>query len=245
MRAILTYHSIDDSGSPISVRRAAFQAHLRWLSSGRVRVLPPADLLAHADNGVDAVAVTFDDGFASAAEAVRRLADAGFAATIFAVTDHVGRTNDWGGRAQPGIPTLPLMSWADLESLAGRGVAIEAHTCTHPDLTGLAADAVDRELEQCREQIRQRLGIASTHVAYPYGGANDAVVTRARRVYRFGHTTDFRTVSETEDPATLPRLDMYYFQAPGAIEAWGTAAFQRRLAWIRLRRAIRARLPRA
>ena len=38
MRAILTYHSIDDSGSPISIAPADFRRHLDWLTSGRVPV---------------------------------------------------------------------------------------------------------------------------------------------------------------------------------------------------------------
>ena len=41
MRAILTYHSIDESGSPISVDPDAFRRHVRWLASGRVRVTTP------------------------------------------------------------------------------------------------------------------------------------------------------------------------------------------------------------
>ncbi|TFG50637.1 MAG: polysaccharide deacetylase, partial [Gemmatimonadales bacterium] len=45
MRAILTYHSIDDSGSPISVAPEQFRAHVRWLQSGVIRVVPLAELL--------------------------------------------------------------------------------------------------------------------------------------------------------------------------------------------------------
>src|SRR5690606_37701023 len=60
MRAILTYHSIDESGSPISVSREAFRAHVRWLASGAVKVRPLAELVDARDGG-DAVAITFDD----------------------------------------------------------------------------------------------------------------------------------------------------------------------------------------
>ena len=50
MKAILTYHSVDDSGSAVSVSPDAFRRHVRWLASERVRVvtvpqlpaLPPA-----------------------------------------------------------------------------------------------------------------------------------------------------------------------------------------------------------
>ena len=62
MRAILTYHSIDSSGSPVSVSEETFRAHARFLGSGRVSVGPLADLPSLPDEE-DAVALTFDDGF--------------------------------------------------------------------------------------------------------------------------------------------------------------------------------------
>ena len=34
MRGILTYHSVDPSGSPISIDEKAFRAHVAWLASG-------------------------------------------------------------------------------------------------------------------------------------------------------------------------------------------------------------------
>ena len=45
MRAILTYHSIDESGSPISISRRDFRRHIEWFASGAVQVLP-LDVLA-------------------------------------------------------------------------------------------------------------------------------------------------------------------------------------------------------
>jgi hypothetical protein len=50
MRAILTYHSIDDSGSPISVDRAAFREHVTFLASGAVRVTDIAGVLAQPED---------------------------------------------------------------------------------------------------------------------------------------------------------------------------------------------------
>jgi len=110
MRAILTYHSIDSSGSPISVSPSAFRAHVRWLASGAVRVLPLDELVSAGDDE-DAVAITFDDGFENfATEAAALLAQHGLPSTVFVVPEHVDGTNAWGGSDAPGIPTLPLMS---------------------------------------------------------------------------------------------------------------------------------------
>jgi peptidoglycan/xylan/chitin deacetylase (PgdA/CDA1 family) len=244
MKAILTYHSIDESGSPISISESTFADHARWLMSGRVRVLSLDGLMAHPADGPDAVAVTFDDGFANIGRAAASLAAAGVPVTVFAVTGHIGATNEWGGRPQTGIPTLPLLGWADLERLAAAGVRIEAHTRAHPHLTGVSADALDIELAGCRQDLRARLGIETQHLAYPYGDLDDAVVTRAARHYQFGYTTEFRVLRADDAPLRLPRIDMYYFRDAGAVEGWGSPSFARRLAWIRARRAIRRMIPR-
>src|SRR6185503_12977388 len=105
MRAILTYHSIDSSGSPISLSEETFRAHVRFFGSGRVAVVPVADLPAVPDER-DAVALTFDDGFLNfTSSAMPLLSHLGFPATVFVVSDAVGGTNAWGGMAAPGIPT--------------------------------------------------------------------------------------------------------------------------------------------
>jgi peptidoglycan/xylan/chitin deacetylase (PgdA/CDA1 family) len=241
VKATLTYHSIDDSGSPVSLPPRVFEAHLRWLTSGRIRVVPLDDLPAHPDDGGDAVAVTFDDGFLNVREGVDTLLASGVPVSLFVVSGRVGQTNAWREGGDPGVPTLPLLGWADLERLAARGATIAAHTRTHPRLTHLSGRSVDDELAGGREDLRVRLGAESVHIAYPYGDVNAAVTARAAKSYRFGHTTDFRVLAAAakDAPLLLPRLDMYYFQAPGSLEAWGTPRFRRRVAWCRLRRAAR------
>jgi peptidoglycan/xylan/chitin deacetylase (PgdA/CDA1 family) len=241
MRAILTYHSIDPTGSPISVAPEVFRAHHQWLASGHVRVLTLDDLIAHTDEN-DAVAVTFDDGFLNTRGPVEALLDTGFPVTLFVVTGHVGGANDWGGRSVSSIPTLPLLAWRDLEALAVRGVSVAAHTRTHPALSTLPRPALDAELAGAQDDLRRRLGIGTVHLAYPYGDVDARVVERASDCYAWGYTTEFRALTDGEAPLRLPRLDMYYFRAPGALEAWGTARFMRHMAWCRARRRIRAAL---
>jgi len=242
VKAILTYHSIDESGSPISIAPDAFTRHHAWLAGGTVRVLPLDALLAHPDDGEDAVAVTFDDGFSNVQEPVERLLADGVPVTVFVVSGRVGTTNAWGGLEQAGIPTLPLMDWTGLERLAASGVTVGAHTRTHPLLTRLSPGACDEELAGCQQDLEARLGVRTPHVCYPYGDVNASVVARAEACYRDGCTTDFRFVTCRDPALLLPRLDMYYFRASGALEAWGSAAFRRRVRWCQLRRYVRARL---
>ena len=236
MKAILTYHSIDETGSPVSVSAEQFENHRRWLTSRRVKALALDDLIAHPADGNDAVAVTFDDGFLNTRGAVESLLGDGVPVTLFVVSQHPGRTNAWGGREQAGIPTLPLLSWDDLERLQQRGASIEAHTRTHPRLTSLSDQALDDELQGAQAELLARLGASCNHLAYPYGDVDARVVDHTRRFYSFGHTTDFKVFEAENDPLGLPRLDMYYFRAGDTLGAWGSAGFRRRLAWWRARR---------
>jgi peptidoglycan/xylan/chitin deacetylase (PgdA/CDA1 family) len=235
MRAILTYHSVDDSASPISVDRAAFREHVAFLASGRVRVLDIAALLT-APPETEAVALTFDDGFANfATEAWPRLRDHGLPATVFVVSGHAGGTNAWGGGAQPGIPTLPLLDWDALGRLAEEGVTLGAHSRTHPDLRRALDDALVDEVAGSAETIHARTGRRPEVFAYPYG-LLDARVEQAASGYRYACTTELRPLRGGESPRRLPRLDAYYLRGRGAIARWGSATLA---GWLRFRAAAR------
>jgi peptidoglycan/xylan/chitin deacetylase (PgdA/CDA1 family) len=232
MRAILTYHSIDESGSPISVSREAFRAHVRWLASGVVRVLPIAELVDGTDER-DAVAITFDDGFQNFADlAAPLLRDAALPSTVFVVPEHVGGENDWGGRHAPGIPALPLMRWATLGTMASQGVTLGAHTRRHRDLTQVRGASLEDEVAGCVERMAAELGTRPSAFAYPYGAVDDTSATVVRDVFTHACTTEMRALRSGDDRALLPRLDMFYFRAPGQLESWGSAAFRGRL-WLR------------
>jgi peptidoglycan/xylan/chitin deacetylase (PgdA/CDA1 family) len=240
VRAILMYHSIDASGSPISIPESAFRAHVAFLSSGRIRVLPIEELVTSPDDD-DAVALTFDDGFSSFASiAAPLLQRHGLPATVFVVSDAAGGTNAWGGRDVPGIPTLPLMNWTMIGEVAAAGFEIGAHTRTHPDLTTVVQSRLEDELSGSIERINTETGRRPDRFAYPYGAVNDTVATAARGMFRHSCTTELHGLSSGDDRALLPRLDAYYFREAGQLEAWGTPQFRSRV-WLRAQgRRVRA-----
>ena len=97
---ILTYHSIDDSGSLISVSPAAFGAQMEYLHSNGFRALSLRDYVTRLPLGRlparGAFVITFDDGFRNVHEiALPILRRLGFAATVFVPTDHVGGSATW------------------------------------------------------------------------------------------------------------------------------------------------------
>lgn len=229
MKAVLTYHSIDPSGSAISISEASFRGHVAWLSSGAVSVVP-LDELAGVPESEDAVAVTFDDGFANFGSiAAPMLSDAGLPCTVFVVPGRVGTDNDWGGQPEEGIPTLPLLDWDQLGALAEGGVSLGAHTMSHPRLTHLPAPEAEAEITASASHIADRTGQRPAAFAYPYGDYDDAVVDMAERHFRVAVTAEFSLLSASTSAHRIPRLDMVYFRNPVRLAAWGSSAFQRYL----------------
>lgn len=236
MRAILTYHSIDDSGSVISCHPDAFARHVAWLASGRVRVTT-IDGLTELPDSTDAVALTFDDGFVNFGEvAAPRLLEHGLPVTVFVVADLAGTANSWDARPNRITPDLPLLDWAALVHLQGRGVTLGAHGLTHRDLTRLEPGALDDEVRGCADRVEERSGRRPTVFAYPYGHRNEASTRIVAQAFRWACTAEFRTLVTPEPPSALPRLDMYYFQGARSLDGWGTAAFEAR---IRARHGLR------
>ena len=242
MRAILTYHSIDESGSPISLSETVFRNQVAWLARSDVRVVS-LDALMHMPSDADAVALTFDDGFVNFGDiAAPLLAEHALPSTLFVVADAVGRTNRWPGHRDRGVPELPLLGWDALGRLREQRVDIGAHTRTHANLARLTNGNVQDEVLGSAERITDAVGSAPTAFAYPYGGVSEAAVALVASRFAWGCTTEMRSVSSNEARALLPRLDMFYLRQAGQLERWGTARFRYHLRLRAGARFVRHRL---
>jgi peptidoglycan/xylan/chitin deacetylase (PgdA/CDA1 family) len=214
------------------VTEAGFRAHVRWLASGDIAVVPLETILS-VDPGTDAVALTFDDALESFGRiAAPLLLEAGLPVTVFVVSDHVGGVNDWSDPTGGKVPRMGIVSWNELGLLAERGVTIGAHTRTHPDLTRLTDTAIRAEMEGSVLRIEAETGHRPKAFAYPFGAHDDASVEAARELFDLACTAELEPLEGETDPLRLPRLDMVYFRRPGLLEGWGTARFRRYL-WLR------------
>jgi peptidoglycan/xylan/chitin deacetylase (PgdA/CDA1 family) len=220
---VLCYHRI---GGPLElgvtrVARSAFTRQMTALARAGWRTLTLADFTASASRYLFPVArlsatgksflLTFDDGYGSLAEqAYPVLADLGFTATTFLITDFIGRTNTWDVRYT--WRRLPHLDWSAIEHWKARGFDFGSHSATHRRLTWLSTAAVREELERSRQTLVQRLGPdAGRAVAYPFGALSERVAELARLAgyeLGFGGPRD-----DGADPLRLARVPVYVWDA--------------------------------
>ena len=211
--AILTYHSLDDSGSVISMPPERFRRQMEFLAASSVAVVPLDEALRRPN----CVAITFDDGYRNLLDhAVPLLDRLRFPATIFVVSGYCGGSNNWPSQPS-GVPGLPLMDWRDLASLPS-WISIGAHTDTHPHLTALPEAECERELRDCRDQIEQHLGRRTRWLAYPYGSRSASVMAAAGRHFDLAVGTSLRFLSARSCALDLPRIDAYYLRGRFTLE---------------------------
>ncbi len=103
---VLCYHSIDDSGSLVSVSPAIFRSQMEWLARSRFEVIPLSEAVQYLADGKKptrpVVAITFDDGYRSLIDhALPQLEAHGFSATVFLVTGCMGGRSKWVERDFP------------------------------------------------------------------------------------------------------------------------------------------------
>lgn len=208
---ILSYHSLDDFGTPLSVSPRLFEAQMQALSELGCRTFTMSQvaerLFARRPFPARAVAITFDDGFANfAQEGIPVLQRYGFASTIYVITGMIGRRTQWtDGRRS--LPSLPILNWEQIEHLHAQGVEIGAHSVTHGFLTQYSPSALERELVVPREVLEERLGALVPSFAYPQGDYDDRVVQAVRDAgYTNATTVDQGRATRTSDLLRLPRL---------------------------------------
>lgn len=238
MRAALTFHGVDGTGSVLSVSPQALAGVVTAIRASGHEIVPLAELMEKPEIP-NRVALTFDDGFRSVhAAALPVLREAAAPATLFLTTGFLGGDNHWPG--QPAwAPRFEMLGWNEVEALHGAGWAIEAHTGHHVDLRALGDDELEAELAAADEILQTRLGRPPQAFAYPYGYHDERVRKLAAARYRWSWTTELAVLAADDDPARLPRLDAFYLRSARVHRHFGSRRFSLYLALRRWLREVR------
>lgn len=217
--SILCYHKVDPRLELGFTRLGprVFRRQIESLAKAGYAGIGSADLKAGivrrtTNDSRLTVVVTFDDGYTGLAEhAFPVLADHGFRALVFVITDYVGKENTWD--VQYGWRKFHHLDWDVLGRWQERGMEVHSHGTSHARMTWLGNAAIADEMVRSREEITKRLGTAPAAISYPFGAVDGRVRDHAVSA---GYTLGFAGPGqEGADPMLLPRLPVYAWDAAG------------------------------
>jgi peptidoglycan/xylan/chitin deacetylase (PgdA/CDA1 family) len=203
---ILMYHGIEEAPEDphnLCVTPARFSEQMTWLAARGLRGVSMETLVTAMRAGRERglVGITFDDGYVNVLEnAVPELLRHGFTATMFAVSDLLGGTNEWDKE-----PEWPLMSAHQIKEIAAAGMEVGSHGATHVQLAGLGEDLLRTEVSESRERLSELLGYPIRGFAYPYG-IMDAPARRAVREAGYDYACAVETTMADLGIMALPRI---------------------------------------
>ena len=131
---VLVYHKVDNEFeyglTRVSVN--TFRKQIKWLSDNNYKLVNISDIkTAVPDEKV--AAVTFDDAYESVyTNAYPILKQYGYTATVYVITDYIGKENDWD--LNVGWKKFRHLNSDHIKELVEAGWEIGSHTCSHRDL---------------------------------------------------------------------------------------------------------------
>jgi peptidoglycan/xylan/chitin deacetylase (PgdA/CDA1 family) len=167
---VLVYHSVRATPPPglarWTVTPEAFAEHLDAVEASGRTTLTIGELAGGLRGELplppDAVALTFDDGFADNADALADLLARGMRATLYVTTGYVGRRD--------------MLSAAGVRDLASLdGLQVGAHSVNHPRLDELPARDIAYEISASCAALEDMIGREVTTFAYPHGNHHRGV----------------------------------------------------------------------
>lgn len=190
---ILMYHQIavtnpEEDPLRLAVPPKRFEAQMRYLSVRGFATVTLDEAIVRVNSGEKTggrqIVITFDDGYLdNYTHAFPVLEKYGFSATIFLVSDFVGKMRNWGLGG-----SVRLMDWSHVREMSRHGICFQSHTATHPDLTTLADERMSEELLRSRKKIEDALGTPVQHLAYPFGRYDRRVM---QMVAKTGHAAAY------------------------------------------------------
>jgi len=174
---ILMYHQVLPDPDPrykLAVSVRSFERQMEFLHDRHYNVITVEELAGILKKKQPvpkhSVAITFDDGYIdNYVYAFPILKKYGLKATMFIITNEVGRINSAGNRDR--------LSWEEILEMQASGlIAIGSH-CLGPDpLTKIGSEeGLRRQIFDSRKVLEHKLGRAVNIFSYPEGRFNDKI----------------------------------------------------------------------
>jgi peptidoglycan/xylan/chitin deacetylase (PgdA/CDA1 family) len=211
---ILCYHRIcplSDFGSvrALCVTPERFRSQMRLLRTLGYTALTVHDLVAcfHLRKPIasKSVVITFDDGYEdNFTHAYPILQAFELTATIFLVTDLIGKVNAWDQEQ------VPLLKTEQIRQMSDGGITFGSHTSTHIDLSKGSAEQVRTELQASRKTLEEITSRSDTPFCYPYGRLTEDAKRMVRaEQYVCGVALDSGPWDQAQDLFELRRVPVF------------------------------------
>lgn len=203
---ILMYHSIGyKDGDSFFVTPENFRRQMEYIKKRGYEVISLDELANLISSSKpfrkNKVVITFDDGYKdNFLYAYPVLKEMNFPATIFIVTDFIGKKYDDSGKE--------FISWEEVAVMSNNGISFGGHTKSHVEL-GVVTDEVFafEEISGSKKAIEKNIRKESGYFSYPVGSFNDKVKVLVKKAgYKGACTTNRGFVKLNRDIYELKRI---------------------------------------
>ncbi len=154
-----------------------------------------------------AVLLTFDGGYLDFFQyAFPLLKRFDFTATVFLVTESIGKTNSW---EKADSEQVQLMEWPEIRQLRDAGIEVGSMSATYQPLTGLSPTEIVREASESRAILEYGLGKSVRCFAYPYGNVDKIVEHLVGAIgYTYGVSYESKLSNFEDSLTSLSRMQV-------------------------------------
>ncbi len=154
-----------------------------------------------------AVLLTFDGGYLDFFQyAFPLLKRFDFTATVFLVTESIGKTNSW---EKADSEQVQLMEWPEIRQLRDAGIEVGSMSATYQPLTGLSPTEIVREASKSRAILEYGLGKSVRCFAYPYGNVDKIVEHLVGAIgYTYGVSYESKLSNFEDSLLSLSRMQV-------------------------------------
>lgn len=169
---ILAYHHVCDFWHPTIARVStkSFKSQLNYLSAEGFRTSTLSEYFSNPqeDQKKKTLLLTFDDALSCFYQnSSSLLLKRGMKATVFVVTNFVGKKGSWDYYDYSG--KCRHLTWKELKELNESGFEIGSHSCNHIDLKSASSRKIIHELETSKKMLEERLSVTVNFFSYPFG----------------------------------------------------------------------------